>query len=124
MPTTTPASSDPFGSDPDNIKVRNTNQVVVDSSGKTIFANPLPGTVGNAGIAYLSGPGQFGLDMALMKRVQLRESLSFTLRADAVNVLNKPQWGTPVTDINASNFGRISSATGSRTLTLNGRLDF
>lgn len=122
--STTASSSAPFGSDPDNIKVRNTNQIVVDSSGNTVFANPAPGTVGNAGIAYLSGPGQFGLDMALMKRVQLNEGLSFTLRADAVNILNKPQWGNPNMNINSSSFGRITSASGARAITINARVDF
>jgi hypothetical protein len=104
--------------------VRNTNQIVVDSTGKTVLQNPAPGTVGNAGIAYLSGPAQFGLDMALMKRVQIREGLSFTLRADAVNVLNKPQWGAPNLNINSSSFGRITTATGARTITINARVDF
>jgi hypothetical protein len=122
--STTAAPSTAFGSDPDNIRVRNTNQIVIDSSGRTVFQNPAPGTVGNAGIAYLQGPGQFGLDMALMKRVQFREGMSFTIRGDAVNVLNKPQWGAPNMNINSSSFGRITSAMGARTITINARVDF
>jgi hypothetical protein len=122
--STTAAPATAYGSDPDNIRVRQTNQIVVDSTGKTVFQNPAPGTVGNAGIAYLSGPGTFGLDMALMKRVQLREGLSFTLRGDAVNVLNKPQWGNPNMNINSASFGRITTATGARTVTINARVDF
>jgi hypothetical protein len=124
---TTAAPNTALGSDPDNLRVRNTNQIVVDSSGKTVFQNPAPGTVGNAGLAYLQGPGQFGLDMALMKRVQFRERKTFTLRADAVNVLNKPQWANPTTanmNINSSSFGRITTATGARTITINARIDF
>jgi hypothetical protein len=62
--------------------------------------------------------------MALMKRVQIREGTSFTIRADAVNVLNKPQWGTPTMNINSASFGRITSATGARQITLNARIDF
>jgi hypothetical protein len=122
--TTVAAPSTAFGSDPDNIRVRNTNQIVVDASGKTIFQNPASGMVGNAGLAYLSGPGTFGLDMALMKRVQIREGTSFTIRADAVNVLNKPQWGAPTMNINSASFGRITTATGARQITLNARIDF
>jgi hypothetical protein len=122
--TTRPAPNTVLGSDPDNLRVRNTNQIVVDASGTTIFANPAPGTVGTAGLAYLSGPGTFGLDMAMMKRIQLREGMSFTIRADAVNVLNKPQWGNPNMNINSSSFGRITSATGARQITLNARIDF
>ena len=46
------------------------------------------------------------------------------LRADAINVLNKPQWGLPNTNINSAMFGRITTATGSRMILLNGRVDF
>lgn len=122
--STAPAPNTQLGSDPDNIKVRNTNQIVVDSSGRTVLQNPAPGTVGNAGIAYLSGPGTFGFDMALMKRVLIREGMSFTLRGDAVNVLNKPQWGAPNMNINSASFGRVTTATGARTITINARIDF
>jgi len=122
--STAPAPNTHLGSDPDNLRVRNTNQIVVDSSGRTVLQNPAPGAIGNAGLAYLSGPGTFGLDLAMMKRVRLREGMTFTLRGDAVNVLNKPNWGNPNMDINSANFGRITSATGARTITINARVDF
>jgi hypothetical protein len=48
----------------------------------------------------------------------------FTLRADAVNVLNKPQWGAPTMSFNGTSFGRITSALGNRTVTLDARIDF
>jgi hypothetical protein len=47
-----------------------------------------------------------------------------TLRADVINLLNKPQWGNPVTNINSATFGRITTATGNRTVTINARVDF
>jgi hypothetical protein len=105
---------------------RFTNQVVVDSAGNVILQNPLPGTTGNTALnlSRVEGPGRLGLDMALTKRIQFGESRSFTLRADVVNILNKPQWGNPNTDINSSSFGRITSATGTRTVTINARVDF
>jgi hypothetical protein len=62
--------------------------------------------------------------MALTKRVQIAERKSFTLRANVVNILNTPQWDNPNVDINSSSFGRITSATGTRTVTLNARIDF
>jgi hypothetical protein len=49
---------------------------------------------------------------------------SFTIRADAINLLNTPQWGDPNTNINAANFGRITTAGGARTFTINARVDF
>src|SRR5262249_39565695 len=104
---------------------RFTNQVVVDKAGNVILQNPQPGTAGNLGLAFpgIEGPSHLGLDMALQKRTRLRETTMFTIRADAVNVLNRPIWGNPNTDINSAVFGRITSATGSRTITINARID-
>jgi len=46
------------------------------------------------------------------------------VRADVINLLNKPQWGNPNTSINSTSFGRITTATGTRTITFNARFDF
>ena len=62
--------------------------------------------------------------MALSRRVRINEKTMFTLRADAINILNKPQWDLPNTNINSTTFGRITTATGSRTVVLNARVDF
>ena len=62
--------------------------------------------------------------MALSKKVRITEKTMFTLRADAINILNKPQWGLPNTNINSTTFGRITTATGSRVVLLNARVDF
>jgi hypothetical protein len=64
------------------------------------------------------------MDAALQKKFAIDESKSFTVRADAVNVLNTPVWGNPNTDINSNAFGRITTATGARTVTVSGRFDF
>jgi hypothetical protein len=105
---------------------RFTNQVVVDSAGNIIVQNPVPGIPGNTSstIPGLLGPGDFRLDLAVTKRVRIREGTTFTLRLDAINALNTPQWGNPNTDINSANFGRITSANGERTVTINARVDF
>jgi hypothetical protein len=105
---------------------RFTNQVVVDRAGNIILQNPQPGMTGNLGLALsgIEGPARFGLDMAIQKRTRLREGTTFTIRADAVNVLNRPIWSNPNTDINSASFGRITGATGSRTVTINARVDF
>jgi hypothetical protein len=107
---------------------RFTNQVVRDSSGNIIMQNPEPGRTGNMSlnIPQVEGPSRLGLDMALSKRVRINETTSFTLRVDAINILNTPQWGNPVTDINSANFGRIQSVRGdtNRSFTINTRIDF
>jgi len=114
-----------FGGDA-TLPGRFTNQVVVDSAGNILLQNPAPGTTGNTALNFpgLEGPARLSLDMALSKRIQIAEKKTFTIRADAINILNTPQWGDPTTDINSANFGRITSATGERTFTINARVDF
>ena len=51
-------------------------------------------------------------------------SYEVALRVDAENVLNTPQWGTPDTEINSLDFGRITSAAGNRIIVLTGRINF
>jgi len=114
-----------FGGDA-TLPDRFTNQVVVDANGNIILQNPVPGRPGNTSstLSVLEGPGSLRLDMALTKKVQIREGTTFTLRVDAINALNTPQWDNPNTDINSANFGRITGADGARTVTINARIDF
>src|SRR5262249_52509829 len=79
-----------FGGDT-NLPGRFSNQVVTDSSGNIILQNPAPGATGNTAVNLpaIKGPGILGLDMALSKRVKIGEKKTFTVRADAVNFLNK-----------------------------------
>ena len=115
-----------FGSDPNGLARDFNNQVVVDGSGNTILQNPQPGTTGTTAWNFpgLEGPGRLGLDVALSKSIQVHETTQFTIRADIINMLNAPQWGNPNTDINSRSFGRITSASGTRTFTINARIDF
>jgi hypothetical protein len=113
-----------FGSDPNNLASFLTNRNVVDGSGQVLLTNPQPGSVGTLGTRWLEGPGQMGFDVSLAKRVRISERTTFTLRADAIDALNTPQWGNPNVNINSADFGRITSASGSRTMTLSARVDF
>jgi len=114
-----------FGGDP-NLPSRFTNQVVVDRSGNIVLKNPDPGFTGNTAINMpgITGPAALGLDMALSKKVRIGENKLFTLRTDAINILNRPIWGNPNMNINSATFGRITTATGNRTITFNARIDF
>src|SRR5439155_20858911 len=122
---TQPAPQPNFGGD-SILPGRFTNQVVVDQSGNVILQNPQPGTTGNTAVNLpgVKGPGTLRLDMALSRRVRINEKTMVTLRAVAINILNKPQWDLPNTNINSTTFGRITTATGSRTVVLNARVDF
>ncbi len=105
---------------------RFSNNVAVDSAGNIVLQNPQPGTAGNLGLTQsgVEGPARLGFDMALQKQTRLTEGTTFTIRADAVNVLNRPIWDNPNVDLNSSSFGRITGAQGARTITINARIDF
>jgi len=84
------------------------------------------------------------MDVALEKRIRMRERMAFTFRAEAFNVLNLAQLGSPVVSLSSKagsndvlqivqgNFGLINSAfsttpTGSgtpREIELSLRLEF
>jgi hypothetical protein len=113
-----------YGSNPDNLQAHDDLWQIVDTSGNVILRSPQPGTTGNLSTAWLSGPGNIGLDLAMSKSVQIREGMEFTIRMDAINALNKPQWGDPNTNMFNVNFGRITNAGGTRQFTLNARIDF
>jgi hypothetical protein len=114
-----------FGGDA-TLPGRFTNQVVIDGAGNILLQNPGPGSPGNTAVNFpgLEGPARLSLDMAVSKRVKIAENKTFSIRADAINILNTPQWGDPNTDINSANFGRVTTALGERTITVYARIDF
>jgi hypothetical protein len=107
-----------------------TNQEVLNSAGQVVLANPKAGTTGNSAqnLGRLTGPAQLTFNLSLAKRISVTESKYFTLRADAINIMNYANWGNPVTDINSVNFGRVQNTLGTnagqRTITINLRFDF
>src|SRR5262249_18760464 len=100
------------------------NKAITDAQGRILLTNPAPGQIGNMGLRWLEGPGQVRFDVDLIKRVKIKETKEFEFRMDAINVLNHPIFGIPVADINALNFGRITTASGERSFVINARLNF
>jgi Carboxypeptidase regulatory-like domain len=105
-----------------------TNQAIADSSGRIVFQNPSPGAIGNMSLNSVGvrGPSILSFNASITKSIRFAEAKTFTIRADAVNVLNHTQWGNPNTNVNGQIFGRISSVIGNvgRVVTLNARIDF
>ena len=99
-------------------------KALVDPNGNIVLTNPLPGQLGSLGWYYITGPGNFGLDVNLVKRIRIDETRQFELRAVATDLLNTPQWGNPTVDINNTSFGRITSASGNRIITVELRINF
>ncbi|HTA46760.1 MAG TPA: carboxypeptidase regulatory-like domain-containing protein [Bryobacteraceae bacterium] len=115
---------------------RYTNLEVVNSSGQPVLVNPNPGTTGN--LAYFTpgvrGPSLMAVNLSASKAFKFRERYTLTLRADAVNATNTPQWGYSSnlnsgalglnTNIDSTAFGKITSAAGNRLITFYARFEF
>lgn len=59
------------------------------------FVLPLPGHFGNAARNVLRGPAFTQFDLALQKGFRLRKGTEITLRAEAFNLLNHPNFAVP-----------------------------
>jgi len=74
------------------------------------FAVPASGTFGDAPRNLLRGPGLWQTDLGLAKHIPLTEQVQLQFRAEAFNLFNRAQWGSPQADIsNAATFGQILS---------------
>jgi hypothetical protein len=72
------------------------------------FVNAAPGSYGNLGYNNLKGPGIFQLNVALSKNFRIRESQTLQVRAEAFNLPNHLNPGTPG-GVSATNFGGIAT---------------
>jgi hypothetical protein len=66
--------------------------------------------LGNLRRNALEGPHYADTDISLLKRIVKRESMAFSLGANAYNVFNHVNFAPPNGNIGLSNFGTISSA--------------
>ena len=79
---------------------------------KVVFLNPVAGTTGTLGLSSIFGPRFWNLDFSALKRTRLTENTNLEFRAEIFNLFNTVNFDNPVTDINSTNFGRISSIAG------------
>jgi hypothetical protein len=73
-----------------------------------------PGAVfGNLARNSFRGPGYFDADLSLYKDVKVKEYMTFTIGANAYNVLNHPNFINPNANIaDSSTFGKITQTAG------------
>lgn len=68
---------------------------------------------GNSGRNPIRGPGFWNVDFGLFKTVKIADRVDIQFRAEAINVLNHPNFANPGGDIsNAGTFGFITATTG------------
>jgi Carboxypeptidase regulatory-like domain/TonB dependent receptor len=80
------------------------------------FASPATGTFGNIGRNALNGPGYYVINLALSRRIAVREKHVIELRAEAFNILNHAHLDNPNTTLSSALFGQITTAEDPRIL--------
>jgi hypothetical protein len=88
------------------------------------FADPAPGTFGNAPRNRLRNPGDQQWDLAVFKNVRVGGARRAQFRADFFNFPNHPNLLGPNGDITNANFGRSTAKIGSRDIQLSLRFSF
>lgn len=82
------------------------------------FRLPDIGTYGNAPRGAFSGPANVSTDLAVLKDVNLTESLRIQLRGEFFNVFNQVNFGNPIAMLANPRFGQITGAAAGRTTQL------
>lgn len=83
---------------------------------RSAFTLPAPGTFGNVGKGVLTGPGYFGVDASLLKRIAVSEGKGLQLRFEFFNILNHPNFNVPNMQFDSASFGTIATAESARQL--------
>ncbi len=90
------------------------------------FTLPLPGQFGDAGRNTIPGPRSIEFNMSLGRFVTLSQErgVRADFRVEANNIFNTPSYNGLATVVNATDFGRVTSVQGMRTLDFSLRLRF
>ena len=89
------------------------------------FSIPGDYKYGDSGINILRGPGFSQVDFAMQKTFSFMERYHATLRAEAENLLNHPNFGNPSATLGSSSFNTIRSLGGDpRLMQIVGRFTF
>lgn len=78
-------------------------------------ANELTFRAGNINRNQYISPGFLGWDMSLLKRFDLTEKMNLEFRVESFNFPNRPNWGTPNTNLTSPQYGQITGARDMRT---------
>jgi outer membrane receptor protein involved in Fe transport len=88
------------------------------------FALPALGTFGNMGRNAIYGPGQYNMDLSLMKATKVTERTTFELRWEMFNAFNHANLSNPNTTFNSPSFGRVDTVTGPRIMQIGAKILF
>lgn len=91
------------------------------------FSQPAAFTLGNGPAYYsnLRSPGVDNTDFSIFKELKPIEKVTLQIRAEAFNIANHPQFGSPNTTVTSTSFGTITSQSNSpRQVQFGGKLIF
>jgi hypothetical protein len=110
-------------SDPTSLEWFNTSAFCT-STTSAACSNPNGSAFGDAGRFIIEGPGQFSLNMALSKTIQIRETRALELRLQATNIFNNVVFSVLNTTVNSLAFGEVTSVASMRKITMVARFRF
>jgi hypothetical protein len=79
---------------------------------RAAFVSAPRGQFGNAGVGILRAPSFWNLDLSISKRFITVGAQYLMFRAEAFNLLNRPNFGPPQANIQSTAFGTITSTVG------------
>jgi len=78
-----------------------------------LITTPPAGQWGNFPINSIDGPTYFNIDMSVTKRWPINERVRLELKTTFINILNHPSFVYGTLNFDSTNFGRITSTSGS-----------
>jgi hypothetical protein len=111
---------------PSSLQSQSSLYAIAGPSGNILLENPVAGQLGPLSPTNFRGLGSYSFNVQVSKPVVLNRerNIQAIFRADFINILNKPIWSTPTTNIDSTSFGLITSASGNRSVNVTLRVTF
>jgi hypothetical protein len=84
------------------------NTTVLANGTPCAFQIPVANTYGNSGRSILYGPSTKNWDLGLQRKFKIYENMAISLRFDAFNAFNTPNFATPNAELGSSSAGQIT----------------
>lgn len=95
------------------------------AGGTNVFSTVTPGTYGNGGTNTVRADGLVQFDLSVLKSFHFTETRSLEFRGSFFNVFNHTTFATPVTNVDTSSAGQITSTlNAARSIELAGKIYF
>jgi hypothetical protein len=96
--------------DPTGVSIKPANRGVRSYFNTAAFENAAPGTFGQTGRNFLTGPSLVNVDFSLFKEFPIREYGKIQFRSEFFNLFNHANFYNPDNTVGDGTFGRLQSA--------------